>query len=46
MAAKFAGSSYWEDFDRKIDTVVDMTPRKRVKNQSNELKFDAVEIKF
>ena len=45
MAANFVGSSYCEDFDRKMDTVVDMKPRQRVSSQSKVLKFAAVYIK-
>lgn len=45
MAANFAGSSYCVDFDRKMETVVDMTPRQRVRNQSKEARLAAVYIK-
>ena len=46
MAANFAGSSYCEDFDRMMETVVDMTPRQRVRNQSKDARFSAVYTKF
>jgi hypothetical protein len=46
MAANFAGSSYCEDFDRKMETVVDMTPRQRVRNQSKDARLAAVYTKF